>query len=252
MVNYILADYKRVLTRIPRLLFLVIYEAVFVMFVLNKWRNAAGNFNSVALLEHSTYFFYIWFSHVLCLVDFIHSFSFDFQAKTIQVALGLGITRMQVILSKLIQTALVILTDLLVTFGVFGLLCAITGTPMAGNQIYTLICYGTGSALLGILCSTVVLPLVFRTQNILMSMVGYLVIALGTITHLLRLLSRIGPAFLARLQLDRFSPDGCTDKITANAITSNFELLPVIVMIAWFALGIYMTYLFFRKMELDF
>jgi ABC-type transport system involved in multi-copper enzyme maturation permease subunit len=252
MVNYILADYKRVISRVPRLIFLAIYEVVFVVFVLNKWHNAAGHYNSVALLNDSQFFFYIWLSHVLCLVDFIHSFTFDFQAKTIQVALGLGISRLQVIFSKLIQTLLVMLTDLLITLAVFGLLCAITGTPIAGHQIMTLVYYGTGSVLLGILCATLSMPLAFRTQNMVVTMVGYIVLSVGAITHLLRLLTRIGPAFMARLQLDRFSPDSCTDQITANAITGNFQLLPVIVSIAWFALGIYLTHLLFRKMELDF
>ena len=46
------------------------------------------------------------------------------------------------ILSKLIQTALVFFTDLLVTYGVFGILCAITGTTLAGHQTLYLIFNG--------------------------------------------------------------------------------------------------------------
>lgn len=252
MANYILADYKRIVSRIPRLVFLVIYEAVFVIFVLIKWSNASGNYNSVALLEHTYYFFTTWFSHVLCLVDIIHSFSYDFSAKTIQVALGIGVSRLQVILSKLIQAALVMLTDFLVTFGVFGILCAVTGTPMAGHQIMTIIHYGMGSILLAVLSICLLLPLVFRTQNMVMTMIGYYVLTLGAITSLLRWISRLGPVFLARLQLERLTHDSCVEQVLTNALTGNFQLMPWIGVVIWFAIGIYTTWLCFRKMELDF
>lgn len=252
MVNYILADYKRVVSRIPRLVFLVIYQAIFVGYVLFKWSKAAGNYNSVALLDHCSFFFAFGFSNILCLVDFIQSFSFDFSAKTIQVALGIGITRLQVILSKVIQTVLVMFTDFLITFGVFGILCAVTGTSMAGHQIMHVIYNGMGSILLAILSATLVLPLVFRTHNMVMTMVGYYALILGTITSLLRWISRLGPVFLARLQLDQFSHDSCADTVLTNALTGNFQLMPWIGVIVWFAIGIYLTWLLFRKMELDF
>lgn len=252
MVNYILADYKRVVSRIPRLIFLVIYEVVFVCFVLSKWSKATGNYNSVALLEHSSYFFTTWMFYLLFVVDFIQSFSYDFSAKTIQVALGIGVTRLQVILSKLIQATLVMFTDFLVTFGVFGILCVVTGTPMAGHQIMSLVHYGMGSILLAILTGTLILPLVFRTQNMVITLVAFFILAMKVFTHLLRFLTRLGPVFLARLQLDRFTHDSCVEQVLANALTGNFQLIPWIGVILWFAIGIYLTWLFFRKMELDF
>ena len=252
MVNYILADYKRVLSRIPRIVFLVIYEAIFAFFVLNQWSKAAGNYNSVALLNNSDLFFSLWFTHILCLVDFVHSFSYDFSAKTIQVAVGIGITRLQVILSKLIQAALVMFTDLLITFGVFGVLCVITGTPIAGHQIMYLIYNGIGSILLPILSICLILPLVFRTQNMPVSMIGCFVLIIGVPAMLLRWITRIGPAFLARLEMDKFAHDSCVNTAVTNAITGNFQLWPWIGIIVWFVIGIYLTWLSFRKMEMDF
>ena len=252
MMNYILADYKRVITRIPRIVLLFIYEAVFVTFVLIRWSKTAGTYTSVTLLDHSSTFLAFWFTYVLCLVDFIHSFSFDFSAKTIQVALGIGITRLQVILSKLIQSALVMFTDFLVTFGVFGILCAITRTSMAAHQLTFLIYNGLGSILLVIVSVSLLLPLVFRTQNMVVSMVGYFVIVPGLLTSLLRWVSRLGPVFLARLQLDQFTHDSCANSVLTNALAGNFRLMPWIGVIIWFGLGVYLTWLAFRKMELDF
>ena len=252
MVNYILADYKRVISRIPRILFLVIYEVIFASVVLGKWSKAAGNYNSVALLADSDLFISIWFSITVCLVDFVHSFSYDFSAKTIQVALGIGITRLQVILSKLIQTTLVILTDLLVTFGVFGILCSITGCSLAGHQILYVLYNGLGNVLLGGLSVCLVMPLVFRTQNMVMSMIGCFALLVDIPHMILRWASRLGPVFLTRLELERYTHGNCSSVIVTNATTGNFQLWPYIAAIAWFAIGIYLTWILFRKMELDF
>lgn len=252
MLNYILADYKRVIRRFPRIVALVIFEAIFAYIVLDKWSKASGNYTSVTIMEDSDFIFAFLFTHVMCVVDFVHSFSFDFNAKTIQVALGLGISRMQVILSKLIQTTLVIITDLLVTYGVFGILCAITGTSLAGHQIAYLAYNGFGCVLLASLSVCLILPLVFRIQNMPMSMIGCFALILGIPSMIMRWITRLGPVFLARLELDRLTHDSCAAIVVSNAVSDNFQLMPVIGVFIWYAVGIYLTWLFFRKMELDF
>lgn len=252
MVNYILADYKRVVRRLPRIFFLVIFEAVFAFVILNNWSKASGNYNSVSLVEDSELFFSLWFTHILCLITFVQSFSHDFSSKTIQAALGIGISRLKVILSKLIQTTLVILTDLLVTYGVLGVLCAVTGNTLTGNQIMYLVFNGLGCLLTSSLSICLVLPLVFRIQSMPMSMIGCFALTLGVPSMVMRWVTRIGPAFLARLELDRFTHDSCADLLVSNAISGNFQLVPLIGVIVWYSVGIYLTWLFFRKMELDF
>ena len=252
MINYILADYKRVVSRIARILLLVIYQVVFVLFILNKFNKAAGNYTSVTLIDNADTFFGTWFFLILCLSAFIQSFSFDFRAKTIQVALGMGISRLQVIIAKLIQTTLVMLTDFIVTLITFFVLAVIVGTPLASHQIGFIIYDGLGSILLVTCSISLLLPLVFRTQNIVMSMVGYFIMVPGVITGGVRFLLRMAPEFLARMELDRFCHDNCCKLVQANAIQGTFQLWPVIGTIAWFAIGIYLTWLVFRKMELDF
>jgi hypothetical protein len=84
------------------------------------------------------------------------------------------------------------------------------------------------------------------------SMVGYFVIVPGLLTSLLRWVSRLGPVFLARLQLDQFTHDSCANSVLTNALAGNFRLMPWIGVIIWFVLGVYLTWLAFRKMELDF
>lgn len=252
MLNYILADYKRVYTRIQHIVLVVLYQAVFIGFILFKHARFAGTYTSVTLVDNSTYFYATWLLVILFLADFIQSFSFDFRAKTIQVALGIGISRLNVILAKLAQTAMVMLTDLVVTFTTFGILAAVFGTPLAGHQLNYIICHGLCSVALSVCTVALLLPLVFRTQNMVMSMVGYFLLATSMLTGLVRELSRLGPEFIARLELEKFCYDSSIQLVQTNAIQHTFQLWPVIVSIAWFALGIYLSWLAFRKMELDF
>ena len=252
MLNYILADYKRVLSRIPRIVFVLLYQAAFVIFLLIKHNQAAGIYTSVTLVDNASTIFGTWFIIVVCLIDFIQSFSFDFRAKTIQVALGIGISRLNVILAKLIQTTLVMLTDLVVTFTTFNIMAVVFGTPLAGHQLNFIICHGLSSVTLSVCSVSLLLPLVFRTQNMVMSMVGYFLLATSLLTGLIRELSRLAPEFITRLELDKFFYDNTIQLLYTNAIQHTFQLWPVIVSIAWFALGIYLGWLAFRKMELDF
>ena len=252
MINYILADYKRISTRVPRVILLVIYQAVFIGYIIYKFNRAAGNFTSVNLVETSTYYIGSFMLFILFLADCIQSFSFDFRAKTVQVALGIGISRLKVVFAKLVQVALVMLTDLVITLISFGIVSAVLGISLAGHQINYVISYGFGTFLLAICSVTLLMPLIFRVQNMVLTMVGYFLLVPGFISDIARSLLRLAPTFLQRLQLDRYFHDSCCNLIQSNAIQGNFQLWPVIAVIIWFVIGIYLTWLVFRKMELDF
>ena len=252
MVNYIVADYKRVISRIPRIIFLLIYEVVFAAVILNKWSKAAGNFTSVSLMNSASTFFAMWFNMTICLVDFVQGFNYDFRAKTIQVVLGLGITRLKVIMAKLIQISLVMLTDLAVTFAVLGGLSVFMGIYVNPQQFGYLLLNGLNCIVLVACSAGLLMPLIFRTQSMVLAVFGFFILVPGFHTSAVRLAVRFGPEFLQRMQLDQYFHDSCINLAFTNAIQGAFQLWPIIGTIAWFAIGIYLTWLAFRKMELDF
>ena len=252
MLNYIYADYKRIITRIPRVVFMVIFNAIFVAVILNGWRKAAGNYTSVAFLDSASTFFGFFFLGLIALIDFVQTYSFDFRAKTIQVALGIGISRFQVILSKLVQLALVLFTDLLVNLTVLGILSGIMGVFLNFDQMGYLFFNGLGNIALVTCCAGLLMPLIFRTQNMVLGLIGYIILVPGIPSVLVHHLTPLGPEFLQKLQLSRFFYDKAINLTVTNAIQDAFQLWPVLVAIVWFALGIYLSWLAFRKMELDF
>ena len=252
MLNYIRADYKRILTRVPRVIFLILFEIVFAGYVIHSWSKAAGNFTSVSLMNSASTFFAIWFNYTICLVDFVQGFNYDFRAKTIQVALGLGVSRLKVIMAKLIQLSLVMLTDLAVTFVVLGGLSVFTGIYLNPQQFGYLLLNGLNCVVLVACSAGLLMPLIFRTQSMVLALIGFFILVPGFHTTAVRLAVRLAPEFVQRMQPDQYFHDSCINLTFTNAIQGAFQLWPLIGTIAWFAIGIYLTWLAFRKMELDF
>ena len=252
MINYILADFKRIAFRVPRLITLAIFELCFIGFIILKWRTAFGAYNSVSFLANSNTFYGTVFLLTITVVDFVHSFSYDFRAKTIQVAIGIGISRLQLIVCKLIQTTLVILTDLLITYVVMAVLCLVTGNVLTGHQAVQVLAQGLASLLLASCSAALTMPLVFRTQNMIMSMIAYILLQSGIFTNILHWISRSAPEIIVRLQLERLTHDSCIGLMQMNMLMGHVQILPLLGIIFYFALGIYLTWLAFRKLELDF
>ena len=252
MLNYIFADYKRIMARIPRIILIVIFNAIFVGMILNKWNKAAGNFTSVTFLDSATAFFGFFFMFLVALIDFVQTFTYDFRAKTIQVALGIGVSRLEIVVAKLIQLALVLLTDLLITVMLLFILSGIMGVFMNFQQVSFLLLNGLCSITLVTCSAALLMPLIFRTQSMVLALIGYFLLVPGILSTALDILAQLGPDFLQDLQLHRYMHDSVINLTFTNAIQGAFQLWPVLVSIAWFAVGVYLTWLSFRKMELDF
>lgn len=243
---------KRVLGRIPRIIVLAVFELVFIFSVMSSWKSAAGTYTSVKLLESTSTFLGTSFMLFIGTMDFIQSFNYDFSAKTIQVAIGIGISRLQIIISKLIQTTLVILTDALVTIGIFFVLSFITRSSLAPHQFGELFIKASSCILLVSCATALTMPLIFRTKSMIIPLICFSVLWLGLVTYALRMILRNAPTFVTSLQLDRLTHDSCIGEILTDALIGRFQLMPWIGTVFWFALGIYLTWLAFRKMELDF
>lgn len=252
MVNYILADYKRILSRIPRIVFVVGYSLVFFFMVMNDWNKAVGAYNSVQLMNRSSIFFYSLGAITIGLVDVITSFSNDFKAKTMQVAIGRGVSRLQVLICKLIQIALVVLTDMLLLCAVLGVLCIITGNPLAPSQLF-MVFMNVVNVLLNTACTTsLLLFLIYRLQNMLITMIAYLFVSMGSISGILRWITRVGPEFLLRLQLENYTFEKCLEGFRTHALMGAFHFGNFVGIWIFLALGVLLGWLAFRKMELDF
>ena len=110
MKQYFLADYRRAMTCRPHLVEIVLMAvAVILMAVWGRF-TVDGNWNAVSYLSAIS-FPLSFMAMFLGLFDILAVFSEDFKAKTMQVAIGRGVSRTQVVLTKLLDVAMVLLTD---------------------------------------------------------------------------------------------------------------------------------------------
>lgn len=252
MRHYILADYRRILTRVPRLVFVGIYELILVAIVLIGWKNGGPNYSSVNFMSSLNGWFFTCGGIFLGVCTLINSFADDFRSKTMQVAIGVGVSRKKVVAAKLIQAALILLTDILFTCLLIFLLTLITGAHLVPQQVGYLLASMLNVLLVGVCWISLISILVFKTQNMLMPMILYLILSCGLLGGILRLASQYGPTILQRLHLENYVPDYFLESLRTGLLMGRLDFGALVGVVFYICLGMVLTYLVFRKQELDF
>lgn len=252
MFNYILADYRRILIRLPRLLFVAFYEIVLIAIVIRAWRNGQTNYSSVDFINSLHLWVFALGSTLFGVEVLINIFSDDFKSKTMQVAIGIGVTRLQVVTAKLVQAFLILVTDILVTCAVLTGLVFVTGANIVPQQIFQLFVEFLYILLSCTCWIGITSILVFKMQSLILPMIVYIFLNFGVSEYFLRLLTRSGSEILSRIHPEKISLDHFLYLFRTNLLMERFHLGAVIGIIAYIVIGIYLTYLIFRKQELDF
>lgn len=252
MLNYIIADYKRIAGRIPRLFLVFAYLVTYFLMVIITWNKARDSYSSINLMAHTSDIIYSFGPLVIGLIVFITAFSYDFKAKTMQVAIGLGISRFKVIVAKLIQIALVTITDMILFAITLAILSFVTGIPLAPHQVYNVFVDMIYLVLMTCCSSSLVMFLMFKLQNMVMPMVAYTAVIVGSLRSLVKLISQAAPSFIADLHLEDYTFEAFVGTFRTNLLMGRFQFAPLFGSFVIMALGIFICWLVFRKMELDF
>lgn len=247
MKNYVKADIRRILPRIPRILILVAYFAVFIaMYIIDARKDTWNSVAFVALVQ--TYCSFM--PPILGLIELICVYSDDFRAKTMQVAIGIGISRKKVVLAKYIEIALVTLFDLLI----FALLCtvmnAITGIVLRSDLVLEIFGQLLFCWLSVIGYSGLSMILIFALQSTGLATILYLVLstalvqwALGNITNL--------PA-IRGLHLQNVLLTTALNNFRSKIIIGSLDFRSSITIIIYFVVSYVITVEIFKKRELEF
>ncbi|MDO4733429.1 MAG: hypothetical protein Q4B50_07965 [Bacillota bacterium] len=252
MMNYILADYRRILLRIPRLIFVGLFEIVLAFIVLHKWSGAGANYSSVDFISSMDVWLFTLGPIILGVVTLVNVFSDDFKSKTMQVAIGVGVTRFQVVAGKLIQSFLIFLTDIVLTCVLVTVLSMIVGVQLVPQQIYHLFVEFLYFLLWNTCWIGIVSILVFKLQGMLLPMLLYIFLNFSVVESLFRWITRSGPELLSRLHLERYTLEYLLELFRSNLLMERFNIGAVIGILIYLGLSLYATYLVFRKQELDF
>lgn len=250
MRNYIRADVKRILQRSSHLFSMLLLFALYVIVLYLP--NRSMQVTSVTLIA-SACSMLDWLAVFLGLFEMLAVFSEDFKVKTMQVAIGLGVTRNKVVICKLLETIILMVLDCIVIV----LLTLVTGSVL-GASIVPAVMMDLVLALLVkfLLAQAVVVSItmivMFMTQSTILSLFVYILTGLGTIYLLLSFMPMFGLTWLENLNLGRLTLSYHVGAFYSRLVLGSFDFVSFLIVIVHLAAGIIATCKLFQKSELDF
>lgn len=248
MLNYIHADLHRIFRRIPRCVFIILFYAIILG--VECYQAVSKSYNSVNLMADSPTFFGIA-SLVLGIVELQSVFSDDFRAKTMQIAIGLGLSRPKVVLVKLLDVAILSVVDQMVLMFLFILGGMGCGISLLGDQIRMLVVSALGCALSTILMTALTMIPLFYLQSTSLAILFFLLISADPLQLILAMFST--NEIVLNLHLQELPYSVVTSTLTTQLALGNTLPIPQLLgTIAYLVLAYGLTVLVFRKRELDF
>lgn len=250
MRNYILADLKRILRRTPHWAVILLLDVVLGGMVLYTYMT---NWNTVFYLLYGELFLQVM-PLVVGLLDLSVVYGDDFKAKTMQVAIGSGLSRTRVILAKLTEMAVILFLDLLEFVVVFLVLGLILGAGIRGDLVLELFQVMLISVLAGTAYTSLTMILIFFRQGVGLGNFLYLVLNTGLITYILSFFLDIEAVdrVLGRFHLLNYTLTMLLEAVRSRSMLGTFDFKSFLGIALYIAIGIVLTSALFKKRELEF
>ena len=249
MLNYIRADLLRITRRVPRIVILLAFYAISRTIVFTCAVN--GQKNSIGLMAAVPGLFSLM-GALFGLVELMSVFSDDFRAKTMQVAIGLGVSRPQVVLAKTIEYVVLNLVDGLVLALLFMAGSQLVGIGLNGDDLYQLLLRAPMLAINALIPALFTMIPIFYLQSTGIAGVLFLFLYIDPVAQLINF-TVSGGEFLIRYRLNEL-PFSALLATATTALTLHlaFPLTQLLGLIAYIVLGYALIVLVFRKRELEF
>lgn len=173
MLNYIAADTKRILKKRMFLLTAGLFIGLYILILFIK---SGPTYKANALIEDIRSLS-SWFSFIVGLPIFLSVFADDLKAKTMQVAIGFGMSRNKVILSKLIETAVLSLLISVISIAVMIFVPIGIGITLNTTQVYAIVVTMFIEAIHLIAFISISMPFVFFSQNATGGLIVYVLLS---------------------------------------------------------------------------
>ena len=246
MLWYMRADLRRIGRRIPRLIVLALLYVALVAVLFIVSREDVQIAPLMILCEHYVVGF---LPLVFGAVELAVLLGDDFHAKTMQQAIGLGVGRTKIVLTKLLDLAVLMLVDI----AVFGaLIFAANGVfrlGLQGDGVRELLLCLVGAWVKAVAYGSLSLILGFYAQNALYAILTYIALSSGILNKLLG--TALGMKALAPLHLDRFLLTTEVDTFVTHALLGYFDPLALIAALLYIAGGAAAAAWLFQNTELE-
>ncbi len=246
MKNFIKADFHRVFTKPLRYVMLVVFGLSLIGILIYQ---ATQGYSDIAMTQ-----FMIGgnpiYGMLVMLVYIFTIFGDDFKAKSLQAAIGMGVSRYQVVLGKFVSYCLVMIIDLVFFTAFHTILVALMGHLVTG-PVFTEICVSLLSDLLqGIVGMAIAMMIAFISQLPTVASLVYIIMQLNIMGFAMGYL--LAFKIVGRLNLPALYSTPAVSNFVNRLWLGIFDLKSFLVIIAYLAVGIGVSILVFTKRELEF
>ncbi len=249
MYNYILADIKRICHKKS---FLMTIGAYIGLFLLMMFIYFNPTFTEIAYVAKTTSFLG-YFPLIIGLIVFLSVYYDDFKSKSMQVAIGYGMRRYKVVLSKIIESIVLFVLSIIIIGIITMIVPVLLGLKLNGSQITEILFTLVIEMLRAIGYISISSIPVFYTQNAVNGTILYVLLSSKTIMLLLSII--LGQDFIVNIfgNLTKF-----VYTIGLYGIRSTFmqtgiiNMSIVLMIIIYVILPTIISICGFRKKELEF
>lgn len=249
MRNYICADLKRIARTPQRLVLLALCLAGAATMV--RLEDAAmSSRTAVSVTGVISMSYAIWYYLVGGVIELIFVLVPDFKAKTMQAAIGRGMPRRRVVLSKQLELAVIALADAVVLLAAAAVMYGRYGVHPGAEQWRDLAISLLGEWMTISVFSNLAMILVFLTQIAPLGVLIYVVLAFNAIPSCLNLLEK--QDFFAALHLSQYTFTAKSNEFIAQLTLGNFSWTSLLWILGYAAAAYLIAAAAFEKRELEF
>ena len=246
MIGYLCADLKRIAVRIPRWIVLLVLYGILVAILVFSHNEETTSVVFITMVEQYIRVLTVF----LGLVELISIYSDDFKARTMQVAIGIGVSRRAVILCKFLELLLYAFIDL-AAFGLIALVVSlIQRIGLHSAQIvemFTML-FNVWVSIAGYISLSMIVLFFMQATGI--GTLLYLALSTGTVSSLLSLLT--GLDAVKRFHLDQYTLTSLLKASGTQLLLGNIHWAAFLGVALYIALGYNRTSALFRRRELEF
>lgn len=248
MLNYMRADLYRIFSRVSRYVLLAVFYLVTIG-ILN-YVILSNHLNSIGIVSNIA-FVYTAGALVPGIIELMTVFAEDFKAKTLQIAIGGGLSRTRVVLAKLLEFVLLAVLDLLVLALCIIACAALTGNPFQASQVYQVLIYVFGYLMNMIIPAAFTMIPMFYSQSFGMAAIFYLVIFVDPFSFVMSLFST--DEIVLRLHINELPYSSLVRVVnTQLGLQASFPAVQILGLFVYLIAAYLLTVMTFKKRELEF
>lgn len=246
MKNYFWADFHRIMTKKSRIFLVILLAAAEGMFILKDIlsdRNIIEATNNIGRLD-------LLYINGIMLANIWISFGDDIRAKSMQAALGIGIKRYQIVITKWMTMIGISVLDIAFLMAVQVIPLMAAGRLAGGFVMEQMIFRQISNILLIIVMMPLTMTVLFQTQKAILGVLAYTYLTLGITDFMISM--AVANKIVQKFQLWNI---GAADQVSiflSKLLIGQFDIRNFLMIVCYFAFGLGAAIYLFQKKELDF